>query len=90
MKDKLFHLSFSNEVENTNEWKVAFREEGYVCLTDIPPSNIVVFVGEKIDENDWELARSFKKLIYNLTCLPVDKGMEMLKILMDNTDWGKV
>lgn len=90
MEDKTFYISFSNEVDNIDEWGKAFTGEGYICLTDIMPSGIVIFVGEKINENDWELARAHKKLIYNLTGLDVSKGIEMLKILLDSTDWEKV
>ena len=89
MTNKTFHLSFSSDVENKDEWLKAFRENNYICLNQLVASNIVIFVGDKINKDDWELARSFKKLIYNLTGLSVEEGMSMLKILLDNTEWGE-
>ena len=90
MEYKSFKISFSSEVENKNEWLKAFEEDKYTCLKQLTACNIVVFVGEAINKEDWELARSFKKLIYNLTGLSVEAAMEMLKILLDNTDWREV
>ena len=85
MESKSFKISFSSEVENKNEWLKAFEEDKYTCLKQLTACNIVVFVGDKINKDDWELARSFKKLIYNLTGLSVEKGVEMLKILIEHT-----
>lgn len=91
MKDKKFHLSFSSEVENKDEWKKAILKEDFLIVkSGIASSDIVLFIGDKINKEDWNYARSFKKLIYNLTGLEVEGGIGMLKTLLNSTDWERV
>ncbi len=88
MGPKIIHISFSTEIKDKghkNEWFEEFRKFNIALTDDFDLSNVVIFVGDWVSQHRWDEAQKQNKLIYNLTGLSVEKGIEMLKILIEYT-----
>ena len=85
MGPKVLYISFSTEIEDTSEWLEAFDLAGFEVTDKLKESDYAVFVGDWMSEHRWEKAEKQHKLRYNLCELTVEKGIEMLKILLVHT-----
>lgn len=85
MGSKLGYISFSKEIEDTSEWLEAFDLSELTVTDKFKEAGYIVFVGDWINEHRWEKATKQNKLKYNLCELPIEKALEMLKVLLAHT-----